>query len=901
MSLAPGSRFGPYEVVSLVGAGGMGEVYRGRDTRLDRTVAIKVLSPHVGNGPVSRQRLEREGRAVSSLSHPHICALFDIGEQDGVQFLVMEYLEGETLAQRLVRGPLPLEQALRHAIEIADALDHAHRAGVVHRDLKPANIFLHSVGGRRGDQTPSAKLLDFGVARLRTPERSSLVGETQSEQSETLTEQGTIVGTVQYMAPEQLEARNTDGRTDIFAFGAVVYEMVTGHRAYAGPSKVSVIAAILASEPPSLSSAPSSREPEPARPNEPVAPLLDQIVSRCLAKNPDERWQTARDLAQALRWVVEGRAPTSAPATASAPAWRRPRVIGLSASLLLAIASLSALVVAVLPSMSAPADARAVRLVVAPPPNETFSESSASWALSPDGESLVFLATFGRGERILWLRSLDSLEARQIPGTIGATQPFWSADSRSLAFISGGLKKIDITGGLAQTLAVAAPQSGTWNRDGVILFRSRDDGRLFQVLATGGTARPVTTLDPVRAETAHAWPHFLPDGRHFLYLARSRQPDDDSVAYVASLDSPDRVRLVSSDSHVVYASPGYLIFIRGNTLFAQPFEARGLRLIGEPVPIAEHVERTAGSQRGAFSVSQTGVLAYRPIAETELVWFDRGGRHLGKIGAPGHYRDPALSPDERQVAVARRDPETGTSDIWLIELARAVASRFTFDAASDETPLWSPDGRRVLFKSRRRFYEKASSGTESEAALTELTGNDVPYAWRGDGVVYTMSGNRDLWLLPMTGDRKPVPLLRSRFSQWHGTPSPDGRWMAYVSDESGQSEVYVRPYPSGEGQWRVSTAGGIEPTWRGDGTEIFYIANDRKLMAVPIKTGAAVETGVPIPLFETTMSSSPNPGYTRNQYVVTADGQRFLINQQAEGAFPAPIMIVVNWPATLKK
>jgi serine/threonine protein kinase len=896
MSLAPGSRFGPYEVVSLVGAGGMGEVYRARDTRLDRTVAIKVLSPHVGNGPVSRQRLEREARAVSSLSHPHICALFDIGEQDGVQFLVMEYLEGETLAQRLVRGPLPLEQALRHAIEIADALDHAHRAGVVHRDLKPANIFLHSVGGRRGDRTPSAKLLDFGVARLRAPEQSP------AGQSETLTEKGTIVGTVQYMAPEQLEEEDVDGRTDMFAFGAVVYEMVTGRQAFSGPSKASVIGAILERDPPSLLDVQSERAPEPQR--EIVPTLLAQIVTRCLAKHPNERWQTARDLAQALKWV--GRDGSGPAATISPPRRRGWRLAWLTAGVLFAMASLTALAVTIMSSRRATTDARAIRLVVSPPPNESFSESPASWALSPDGHAVAFTATSsGQRDRVLWIRSLDSLDARPIPGTLGASQLFWSADSRYVAFISGSsLKRVDVTGGLVQIFAPASAQSGTWNQDGVILFRSPDGGRLLQVLANGGPARPVTALDPSRSETGHAWPQFLPDGRHFLYLSRTSQPVDDSVAYVASLDSPERVRLFSSDSHVAYASPGHLIFMRRNTLFAQPFDARGLRVTGEPVPIAELVERTPGTQRGAFSVSQTGVLAYRPIAETQLVWFDRGGRRLEQIGPPGHYRDPALSPDERQVAVARFDPDAGTSDIWLIELARGITSRFTFDAESEESPLWSPDGRRILFRARQRFFSKASNGTESGAPLTEPVGNAAPHAWRHDGVVYSAGGagnGVDLWLLPVTGDRKVVPLVQSRFTEWHGIPSPDGRWMAYVSNESGRNEVYMRPFPSGEGKWQVSIGGGIEPTWRGDGAEIFYIAENRKLMAVPIKTSATVEAGTPVPLFDTAMSSNPNPGYTRNQYAVTVDGQRFLVNQQADGAFPAPIMVVVNWPATLKK
>ena len=785
-------------------------------------------------------------------------------------------------------------------LEIADALDHAHHSGIVHRDLKPSE--RHADADRR----ETARLRSWRDWRRPThrPSRGS-AGLTRAE---TLTEQGTIVGTVQYMAPEQLEARETDGRTDIFAFGAVVYEMITGLQAFEGASKASVIAAILERDPPSLLGARNEQEPGSARPEERVPPLLDQIVTRCLAKNPDDRWQTARDLREALTWVAAGGLQSAGPAAATARGWRRPRSIWLAASLVIAIATLTTLAVVIWLSPRTPTDAPSIRLVVSPPKNGTFSESSASMALSPDGHSVAFLASSGQGVRALWIRSLDSLEARQLPGTTEAAQPFWSADSRFLAFISdGGLKRVDATGGLPQTVTDrAAQQSGSWSRDDVIIFRSRSEGNLYQVLAAGGTATPVTTLDRSRAETVHTWPQFLPDGRHFLYLARSSKPEHDSVAYVGSLDARDPIRLFSSDSHVVYAPPGYLIHMRGNTLLAQPFDAGGLRLTGEPVPIAEQVERTLGSQRGAFSVSQTGgVLAYRPIAETQLVWFDRGGRLLERIGASGHYTDPALSPDQQRVAVARLDLETGTSDIWVMELARGIASRFTFDPSPDDSPLWSPDGRRIVFRSRRSFYERDSSGTGSEVLLTELGRNGQPHAWRRDGsFVYSTMGAQtglDLWLLPLLGDRKPVPLLQTEFYEWQGAPSPDGRWMAYVSDESGRNEVFVRPFTAGEGKWQVSVAGGIEPTWRNDGTELFYLAPDRNLMAVPVKMGATVDASAPIRLFETAMSSIAIPAYTRNQYIVTADGQRFLINQPAEGASPSPITVVINWPAALKK
>ena len=532
--------------------------------------------------------------------------------------------------------------------------------------------------------------------------------------------------------------------------------------------------------------------------------------------------------------------------------------------------------------------------------------------------SLAFVATSQDGKLNLWIRSLDSLAAHQVAGTIDlGSQPFWSPDSRFVgSYANGKLKKFDLAGGLPQTLADAFFQTGTWNGDGVILFKPNRDGGLYRIRAAGGPATPVTTLDHARGETAHDWPHFLPDGRHFLYLANSTQPEHDSVLYVASLDAKDRVRLLRSDSHAVYAPPGFLLYMLGNVLVAQPFDAGALHVTGEPIPIAEQVARNPDSRRGAFSVSQTGVLAYRPVGETELVWFDRSGRRLERIAPPGHYSNPALSPDEQRVAVTRLDPQTETPEIWLIELARGLASRFTFGPASDDMPLWSPDGSRIVFKSHRSkvwsFYQKASSGTGPEEILLTLPGaSGAPLALSRDGrfLIYASDPswfpNRpELWLLPQFGDRKPVPFLQTPFSEAQGGPSPDGRWLAYVSDESGRNEVYVRPFPSGEGKWQVSVNGGMEPTWRGDGKEIYYLGAERDLMAVTITAGARVEATRPTRLFRTTMSNlrlSNTTTYTRNQYVFTADGQRFLVNQGTSAAITSPITVVVNWAAALKK
>ena len=894
MAFLSGARFGPYEVLAPLGQGGMGEVYRAIDTRLDRTVAIKMLAPEVADSPVRRQRFEREARAVSSLNHPNICSLYDVGEQNGAPFLVMEYVDGETLAHRLVRGALSIDQVLRYSVGIAGGLDHAHRHGIIHRDLKPANIMLTRAG---------VKLLDFGVARLgkAEPIAGGLPGAAQPLQ--TITEEGTVVGTLQYMAPEQLEARDTDARIDIFAFGAVVYEMATGQQAFDGPSRASVIAAILDHDPAPLSGV--RRE---------TPPLLDQIVTRCLAKNPDDRWQTASDLKQALMWITDQSAQIGGLPTLSRPARHMHRG-WVAAAALAVLASLTAIALATMASRRVSTDAASFRFIVPPPRNANFSQSSAFMAVSPDGRSLAFIASSGEGNDTLWVRSLDTLNARQLAGTDGAARPFWSPDSRFLAFSGIGadtLKKIDVVNGFSQTVAGARAAPGTWNDDGVILFPGglEQGGLLYRISASGGSPAPATSSDRARAETNHIWPQFLPDGRHFIFLARSAQPEHDGVVYVGSLDSTDRVRVVSADSHAVYAPQGYVLFMRENTLVAQAFDPTTLRLTGEPVPLAEQVERTPGSRRGAFSISRTGVLAYRPIGETRLAWYDRGGKLLQSIGPPGQYSNPALSPDEQRIAVGRLDFETGASDIWVIDLASGgLASRFTFDAAPEEMPLWSPDGSRIIFKFKTGFYQKVSTGTgNSELLLSNVGsfGNPLDWSHGGRSLLYQTldrdpKATLDLWMLPLVGDRKPVAGLRTEFQEGQAHPSPDGRWMAYVSNESGKNEVYVRAFPFDGSKRQVSTQGGLEPMWRGDGKELFYLAPDRRLMSVVVKSGSRFEASLPTLLFETRMSVAFSPSYTRNQYVVSADGQRFLINQPPAGVPSSPITVVVNWQAALKR
>jgi Tol biopolymer transport system component len=884
----------------------MGEVYRATDTRLDRQVAIKVLPRDLSDNPIRRQRLEREARAISRLSHPHICALHDIGEADGVQFLVMEYLDGETLAHRLRSGALPIRDVLRYAMEIAGALDHAHRSGIIHRDLKPANIMLTRAG---------AMLLDFGLAKaLPAPidHAGSASRPSHVRAEATITEEGAIVGTIQYMAPEQLEEKEIDARADIFAFGAVLYEMATGRVAFDGTTKASVIAAILERPVPPVSAA-RLEGGTGALHREPIPRFLDPVVARCLAKHPDERWQTASDLQQALSWIAEEGAQGGAAVPAPVSVWKARLPWLAAAGVVVLTVGLALMASAIAPSGGAP-DAREVRFDISPPHDTILGASPASVAISPDGRYVAFHLQSNEEKPALWIRSLDALAAVPLRGTEGATQPFWSPDSRFLGYLAGGkLKRIEIARGVSQTLADASQQSGAWSRDGVILFKQKQTESLFRISADGGAVTPATTLDASRAETSHAWPQFLPDGRRFLYVARSTQPEHDGVIYLGSLDSSARTRLLAADSHAAYAPPGYLLFIRGATLLAQPFDIGGLRVTGEAVPVAGQVVYNPSTRRGAFSVSQTGVLVYRAVGEKQsLIWVNREGQRIESIGQPGHFRNPALSPDEQRVAVARTDPETGSQNIWLIDLARGGnALALTVNRTVDDTPVWSLDGRDLVFRSNRttswRLYRKAANGTGPEEILPAAVGTGgEPLDWSRDGrvLLYQTSHpktRRDVWTVPLDGDRTPVPVLQTEFNESQARLSPNGRWMAYVSDESSRPEVYVRAFPVDERKWRISEQGGTDPRWRDDGKELFYLAPDRNLMAVAIATDAGLEPGVPRALFEVRLSEQQSGYPASNHYSVGAAGQRFLVIERVEGTSPSPITVVLNWNAALNK
>jgi Tol biopolymer transport system component len=888
-TLAAGARLGPYEIVSLLGAGGMGEVYRARDTRLDRIVAVKILPAHLSASEKLRQRFEREARVVSALSHPHICVLHDIGHADGVDYLVMEYLEGETLADRLRRGALPVEQVLRYGIEIAQALDGAHRHRIVHRDLKPTNVMLTKSG---------TKLLDFGLAKLREaahgPGTPTIGSRTTQKEHEPLTEEGTLVGTLQYMAPEQLDGKEPDARTDIFALGATLYEMATGRRAFTGTSEASLIAAILASEPPPISRL------KPLTP-----PALDRVVTTCLAKDPEDRWQSAHDLARELKWIADTGVRASAPAP-TADAGGRRAMLGWSGAVVACTLGAVALGLAVRQVRQQTGAPVQVHLEIRPPERTTFSR----WPMvfSPDGERLAFVATANDGVSALYLRRLNSPVATRIPDTERVAAPFWSPDGRQIGFVSRGkLARADLSTGSVHTIAELGGSfmGASWSRDGIIAFS--DSGELFRVPASGGERQPLAKR--AAGETARYWPEFLPDGRHYLYVSQAAKPEETGI-YAASLDSDERKRIVSSDRNVTYSPSGHLLFIRDETLLAQRFDIGRLEITGEAFPVADHVAVVGDlPPSAAFAVSANGVLAWRgrsALPRSQLTWFDRSGKQLGTVGEAGNYANPALSPDERRLAVGRRESPGKSADLWVFDLLRGTATRLTDDPADDMNPTWSPDGKRIAFWSSRRgvreIYQKAADGSGHDALVLESKDWSTHVEdWSPDGRFllynYWRAGKPDLYIVPLSpaGRLQPIPFVATSYSEHRGQFSPDGRWVTYGSTESGQEEVYVRGVSPGGtstlGKWQVSTAGGLEPRWRHDGRELFYVSSST-LMAVPVKTdGTSFEAGIPTPLFEIPLLSP-----VKNRFVVSRDGQRFLVNVRLEQATTIDsIQVLVNW------
>lgn len=889
MSLGVGTKLGPYEILSPAGAGGMGEVYRARDTRLDRIVAIKVLPE--GHDAEQRQRLEREARAVSQLSHPNICTLYDIGQQDGLDFMVMEYMEGETLDQRLTRGPLPTAQVLKVGLEVAQALDQAHKLGIIHRDLKPGNVMLTKAG---------AKLMDFGLAKVRKPVPipSPLGGEQVDERK--LTAQGIVIGTLQYMAPEQFEGKDADARTDIFGLGTVLYEMATGKPAFNGKSKTSVIVSILSVDPPVIS------ELQPMTP-----PALDRAVRTCLAKDPDERWQNAHDLAAELRWIAEtvgSKGGVVIPATAHRT--RRQRWAWIKTA---TAAGALAVVLAVLGVgwYLARNPARPLHATLNPPEKTLFNstgDSAAPPMVSPDGSRVVF----GAGGR-LWVSALDQGGAQPLAGTEDAIFPFWSPDSRAIGFFADGkLKTVGATGGAPVALGVApSPRGGAWGKDGVIVFASGVRTGLSKIAASGGAVSPVTTLDAAR-HTTHRWPEFLPDGQHVLYLAtnHSDPKGPNTGVYLTTLDGKENRLLLHTTGNALY-SAGRILYVRDTTLVAQEFDPSSAELKGEPKPVAENVLFDAGVWRGVFSASDQ-ILLYQAAGSqgsSQLTWLDRAGKELSVLGEKGSYLGPRLSPNGKRLAVSFGDP---ARDIWVFDLEGGGKTRLTFHALTAAFPVWSPDGTRIAFAAPGKnggppnVYETPASGSGAQRPVHDIAATEYSMDWSPDGrfllVDHGNPGAGSVWVLEMSpspeSSIKAWPLVQGAFWSRGGAFSPDGRWVAYASRESGEDEVYVAPFPGPGGKWQVSTGGGNAPRWRRDGKELYYLAGGNQLMAATVNTqGKDFAAGATKPLFRVLVGSTPAGGVT---YDVAADGQRFLFVSPAD-ANPAPLNLVVNWTTALKK
>ena len=876
MSLAAGTRLGPYEIADQLGAGGMGEVYRATDTRLDRTVAIKVLPEHLASDPQRRERFEREAKAVSSLNHPHICTLHDVGEQDGIHYLVMELVEGDTLQQRLEKGRLPLDEALEYAIQIADALDKAHRQGVVHRDLKPGNIMITKSG---------TKLLDFGLAKLKgdAAQVSPLSQMPTQDPSAPLTAEGTIIGTLQYMAPEQLEGKEADARTDIFAFGAVVYEMVTGKKAFEGASQASLVGAIM------------NQQPAPVAEVQPVSPpMLDEVITACLAKSPEDRCQTATDLMRELKWVTDGSARVGT-VSVKTPSKGRELMFWSAIGVLL----ISTVILAVAYFSTAPQEQTALRFSFAQP----LQAHGDVLAISPDGERIAFLAPGSAGDQAVWIRELASGDMRMLAGTEGANRYlFWSPTGQSIGFYTEtALRIADLSGSAPRTVCavgVGGPRGATWNSEGDIIFSDR--GLLHRVSELGGR--------PVPLEAPGSKPYFLPDGIHFLYRSSSADVEASSI-YVASLDSPETQLLLNVDrrAKAVYAS-GHVLFVSGGVLMAQPFDVDSLELKGEARPIGPQVfsPEVMGPDDIPFSVSTNGILAFRSgnSVDGQLVWFDREGNETRRVHQPlsGEYLNPSISPDGQQVAVNRKDPATGNVDIWLIDVGRDTPFPLTSTESFDADPVWSPDGAEIAYSSDRTGkwgIWKKNISTDREESLWEAAEETrlIAMDWSPNGEFILFDLALDVWVLPVSGG-DPRPLLNDpSYNERAAHFSPDGEWVAYTSTEAGGNSIYVARFPDASDRRRVSDGQGSHPRWRSDGGELFYKSGGggAPLMAVRVDARpSGLEFGRAVPVFD---SAALGMIDSRHQYAVTGNGNSLLLRRPSLD--PPPVTIIVNWTAEL--
>ena len=904
MALTSGTKLGPYEILSPLGAGGMGEVYRARDTRLDRTVAIKVLPGHLSDDPGLKQRMEREAKAISALQHANICTLHDIGSQDGTDFLVMEYLEGETLAERLTKGALPLDQVLKIATEIAQALEKAHQQGIIHRDLKPANIMLTKAG---------AKLMDFGLAKPELPIAPHAIGPftpstptmnlaALTSATSPLTQKGSIVGTFQYMAPELLQGAEADARSDIFSFGCVLYEMITGRHAFEGKSQLSVFTAIL------------EKDPEPITASQPLAPpMLDRVVRACLAKDPADRLQSAHDLAMDLQWVAESTQAESTETGSEKSSSQFNSQFKKSWAAALALAFIALAGFAGYRWAKSSENVVSIHAEIPPPDKfslDTTGDAGGMPVLSLQGDKIAFVAHSGEN-KLLWVRSLSGDTAQSLDGTAGASHPFWSPDGRFIGFFADGkLMKIASTGGPIAALADApSPRGGSWSANDVIVFASDFQGALVKVSAQGGATAPATVLDKT-AHTTHRWPWFLPDGKHFIFFATNHTGGDRkrNGIYFASVDSLETHLIVATDSAAQYAS-GYLLYRANTALVAQPFDPEKGIMSGSGIPLVNNLRDDVGVWRSIFSVSQNGVMVFQAgsgaSATSRLVWFDRAGKPLDEYDPhESSIIDVRLSPDGKRAAFA------SSVGVWVLDLERKSKTRITFDQQVVREPAWSPDGKSIAFSvqvttggGNVELRSKTADGSGTEHALFAEQNNYHNPGWSPDGRYLTYlwgAGEKmvSLWVRPVIGDGKPVAIVQPPSSQSNLQAyriSPDGHWVAYVSDESGQPEVYITSFPEGKGKWKVSSSGGFFPAWRGDGEELFWINISNDFLACPVNTKASeIEVGTPQQLFHTPMPAIGVP------FDVSSDGKRFLVNHTGEEA-QAPLQLVTNWPAELKK
>ena len=860
----------------------MGEVYRAKDTRLDRTVAIKVLPAHLSSSADSRQRFEREAKTISQLSHPHICALYDVGNQDGVEYLVMEYLEGETLSERIARGPLPLETTLLYGSQIADALDKAHRVGIVHRDLKPGNVMVTKSG---------LKLLDFGLAKAFAPISSISQFTALPTQQAPITREGSLLGTLQYMAPEQLEGREADARTDIFAFGCVLYEMATGRKAFSGATQASLIGSILRDEPRSISE------------SQPLAPQrFDRFIRICLAKDPDDRWQTARDAVLQLREIAREREFPAAPTVRPIPSrvhWTISWVVAV------AVAMLGGFFLGrVGREKSAPS--AVVRAVLLPPPNTEFhflDANNGMPAVSPDGTRIAFSARNRDDQILLWVRRLDSLDAFTIPGSSGATFPFWSPDGKSLGFFAQAKLKVVEASGSASPVSLAdveEPRGGSWGAQGTILYAPGYRDSIRSVPASGGSATPLTE---VRPGEIHRWPVFLPDGRHFLYNVRI-QGEENAVIYGGSLESKERREILRGEhTDVRFVPPDHLLFRRAGRLVATRFDANRLEVLGEPVELVEGIDFFPATGSTTVGAAQN-VLAYGPKSDarlSRLAWFDRTGREIGAIAGPGMYAYPRFSRDGRQLAVTMMEQLVIPPDVWIFDTRLGTGTR-TSTIYPDLGPLFSADAKRIFFGSTSEgkwniHVSDVASGSKPTLLLPP-TRPRWPRDVSPDGRVLlyqelSVTNRNDLKVLSLTGEPLPRDFVASRYDEDEGTFSPDGRWVAYVSDESGRKEVFVASFPDPSHRIRVSSEGGTQPRWSRDGRELFFVTKSETMMAVPFEPSSGVPTAPPARLFDAPISSTFG-SHAPLRYDVAPDG-RFLIIVRASKDPPPPIVLVFNW------